>query len=73
VTFGASFAESFASLSTSGHLGVSCLSTVLQTLMLSTAFGPLYIPATPPPDWPTPSDQWGANYSAPKVSAAGAL
>jgi histone H3 len=40
VTFGASFAESFASLSTSGHLEVGCLSTVLQTLMLSSAFGP---------------------------------
>ena len=57
MALGASFAESFASLSTSGHLRVSYWLTVLVTLMRSAGFSPFFIPATPPSDWPTAADQ----------------
>lgn len=51
MALGASFAESFASLSTSGHLRLSCLSTVLTNTDARAGFGPSYIPASEPPDW----------------------
>ena len=57
MALGASFAESFASLSTSGHLRVGCWLTVLETLMRCHGLGPLYIPATPPADWPIAVDE----------------